>query len=217
MFHGVIIGGLFVAKALYPHMLLPWTRDILLSVTVPALMFILWDQAVAGTWWHYNKKYILGIYGGSLPIEEVLFFFTVPYACLALWLNMNAFISVGMMPLEVWIWIAMGLYVLGSVMTLRYWRRKKWYTASVCATMSGLLFLDAIMGTLLFTRGMFWLFIGAVVVLTGIFDGYLTARPVVTYNKKIKTGLRIGTIPIEDFFYGIALVCSVVVLYVSIV
>lgn len=46
-----------------------------------------------------------------------------------------------------------------------------------------------------------------------IFNGYLTARPVVMYDAAYQLDWRVGTIPIEDFIYGYALIVSVIVVY----
>src|SRR5690606_5741318 len=48
---------------------------------------------------------------------------------------------------------------------------------------------------------------------TCIFNGYLTARPVVLYGRPYQIGRRIGSIPVEDFIYGLALVTFTLVIY----
>lgn len=50
---------------------------------------------------------------------------------------------------------------------------------------------------------------GVLFVCMVIFDTYLTALPIVRYNSERILGLRIGTIPIEDFAYlAVALVLA---------
>jgi lycopene cyclase domain-containing protein len=39
-----------------------------------------------------------------------------------------------------------------------------------------------------------------------VFDTYLTTLPIVEYNKSLVLGLRIGSIPLEDFGYLLAVV-----------
>ncbi len=46
-----------------------------------------------------------------------------------------------------------------------------------------------------------------------IFDTYLTALPIVWYNNKSILGLKLGTIPIEDFGYLIASIILVPALF----
>lgn len=53
--------------------------------------YIIWDHLVAGIWWSFNPKYILGIHLGNLPIEEILFFVAVPWSSLVVWERLKRF------------------------------------------------------------------------------------------------------------------------------
>ena len=57
------------------------------------------------------------------------------------------------------------------------------------------------------------IFLIIIFLLTLIFNGYLTARPVVIYNPEVITNLRIGTIPIEDMIYGLVLIIGLITIY----
>lgn len=59
-------------------------RRIAMSVTPPALFFLIWDAiAVSRNQWHFDIRQVLGIYGPfHLPIEEYLFFLIVPLAAI---------------------------------------------------------------------------------------------------------------------------------------
>jgi len=57
----------------------------LLSVFTAAFPFIVWDSLVTNVHWWFNENFIIGIKFWGLPIEEILFFFSVPFACLFLW------------------------------------------------------------------------------------------------------------------------------------
>lgn len=46
-----------------------------------------------------------------------------------------------------------------------------------------------------------------------IFDGYLTALPIVLYNSKSVLAFRLGSIPLEDFSYLIVVVLLVPALF----
>lgn len=55
-----------------------WQR-MLLSVLPVAAVFLVWDVlAVSAGWWWFDENYITGLFLGSMPIEEILFFLIVP-------------------------------------------------------------------------------------------------------------------------------------------
>src|ERR1700743_1441418 len=52
------------------------------AILLPALFYIIWDIYFTSIdVWSFNKNYITGIRFFNLPIEEVFFFFVVPYCC----------------------------------------------------------------------------------------------------------------------------------------
>lgn len=73
--------------------------------------------------------------------------------------------------------------------------------------------IDSVLKTHLKKRPLFWYFHGFVFVMTILTNGYLTARPIVLYGEPFYLGIRLGTIPIEDFFYGFGLITFNVVLF----
>ena len=53
------------------------------AIFITGLLFIIWDIAFTKIGvWGFNPKYLLGVSFWGLPIEELLFFAVVPYACL---------------------------------------------------------------------------------------------------------------------------------------
>src|SRR5687768_13787782 len=64
------------------------------AIIVNALIFIAWDSTFTRIGvWGFNPGYLLGIYLFGLPLEEILFFITVPYACVFIYETLNAYIS----------------------------------------------------------------------------------------------------------------------------
>lgn len=65
---------------------------------------------------------------------------------------------------------------------------------------------DFLLKTKLLKNKKFWIFWVVMFVLIFIVNGYLTWRPIVLYGDSYYLGIRLFTIPIEDFFYGFALI-----------
>jgi lycopene cyclase domain-containing protein len=63
----------------------------------------------------------------------------------------------------------------------------------------------AVLRTRLIFNKKFWVFWLVMFVLIFIINGYLTWRPIVLYGEGHYLGVRLFTIPIEDFLYGFSL------------
>ena len=64
----------------------------------------------------------------------------------------------------------------------------------------------AVLKTELFSSNKFWISYAIVVFFQLISNGYLTSQEIVTYNPEAISGTRIAYAPIEDLFFGFALV-----------
>ncbi len=76
------------------------------------------------------------------------------------------------------------------------------YTFSALLSAVGVVILDRCMGTRLLTRPRFWLFLAIMYTFMIPVNGYLTARPIVLYGTEHHMGIRLLTMPVEDFVYG---------------
>jgi lycopene cyclase domain-containing protein len=66
--------------------------------------------------------------------------------------------------------------------------------------------VDLFLRTKLLVNKKFWIFWCVMFVLIFIVNGYLTWRPIVQYGEGFYLGIRLFTIPIEDFIYGFSLI-----------
>lgn len=64
------------------------------AVLITGSFFIVWDHYMT-LWnvWQFNPAYVLGINVWGLPIEEWLFFLTIPYSCLFIYESLNFLIK----------------------------------------------------------------------------------------------------------------------------
>lgn len=169
--------------------------------------FIIMDDVVTEWFWSFNKTYILGYFIGKLPLEEVLFYFTVPISSLFLWIHIKRKLSFEKSKKFLYIVtiFAFVLIILGLP--------GKWYTLIMGVLLMITLLLDHLLKTHLYINKTFIFFILIFNILTLIFNSYLTARPIVLYNSTVITNFHIYTIPIEDFFFGINLISLIIIFY----
>ncbi len=60
------------------------------AILIPGIIFVVWDEIFTRlNVWGFNEKYLAGIYLGSLPLEEILFFICIPYACVFTYFTLN--------------------------------------------------------------------------------------------------------------------------------
>jgi lycopene cyclase domain-containing protein len=188
-------------KHLFPAMLLP------------ALFYIAWDIFFTSSGvWGFNPDYITGARLANLPIEEVLFFFVVPYCCVFIYECMRCYFP-GLQNKtaanNLMAALAAALLITGFIFYTR------------CYTSWTFIFNAAFIAVLLWKKNFFAGFDAAsflvsyAVILVPFLavNGFLTAIPVVIYNDAENLGLRIYTIPFEDVFYGMLLILMNVAIY----
>jgi lycopene cyclase domain-containing protein len=73
--------------------------------------------------------------------------------------------------------------------------------------------LDKVLKTKLISNKRFWKFWLIMFGIICLVNGYLTWRPVVVYGESFFLGIRLFTIPIEDFLFGFSLLTSNIVLW----
>ena len=183
------------------------------AMLIPALLYIAWDIYFTSTGvWSFNETYITGLKLYNLPIEEVLFFFIVPYCCVFIYACIRSYFP-GLvnkknadLALKI---MAMGLLVTGIIYV------DKDYT--ICTFIPTGAFI-----AILYKFPKFFKSFDAVSFLIAyaiclvpflVVNGFLTAIPVVIYNDAENLGIRIYTIPFEDVFYGMLLILMNIVIY----
>ena len=173
--------------------------------------YIVWDAIVTGSHWRFNETYTLDFRLLGLPIGEWLFFITVPFGCLLVWETLPH-AEGWLIRLKSLRYVRAVLYAALPVGVLVFSTGRQ-YTGLVlfCLGLVGL--ADALLGVNLFLQPKTYLYLGIVSGLILVFNGYLTARPVVLYGEAYQIGYRIWKIPIEDFGYGFTLMLFNAMLY----
>lgn len=180
---------------------------------LPALIYIAWDIFFTSkNVWSFNDTYITGIKLINLPIEEVLFFFVVPYCCVFIYECIRCYFPLLSNKKQADILmqlLAAILLIAGLIFYNRYYTS---WAFILCA-----LFIIKLFAFKKFFRDFntsFFLTAYAIILIPFLLvNGFLTAIPVVLYNDTENLAIRIYTIPLEDIFYGMLLVMMNIALY----
>lgn len=169
------------------------------AMGITAIFFLVWDYfKTAFGVWGFNADYLLGVYIFNLPLEELLFFITVPYACVFIYETLTYFVRKQILPLymKYFLW-AFG--ILSIPMAFVFYNQA--YTFSVFLFA---IFFMPLLTKLLNTKQLDNFLLTFLISLIPMFivNGLLTGLPVVVYNDEQNLGIRLGTIPVEDFLYN---------------
>ena len=176
------------------------------SIFVVGVLFLIWDGYYTHlSVWGFNPDYLIGLDIFNLPLEELLFFLCIPYACLFTyhcfqilippknWINSKLVSGIGSLTLMIVgilciekIYTSVTFLTLGIVLVLMQFVIKVNWLPRLYLTLFVLIF--------------------PFIIVNGILTGTGIVSEVVWYNPQEIIGLRVLTIPIEDFFYGSLLI-----------
>jgi lycopene cyclase domain-containing protein len=89
----------------------------------------------------------------------------------------------------------------------------KEYTVAGLVAVLLIVAIDRLLRTHVMKRFEFWIFIVVMFGFKLVFNGYLTWRPIVIYAQDFFLGIRLGTIPLEDFAFGFSMMALSVILW----
>lgn len=185
------------------------------SMAIVSTVFIVWDVIFTEMGvWGFTEDYLSGIWLLGLPLGEYLFFITVPFSCVFIYRVLIYFFPNDLMSKKVAYYVSE--FLIGISMSLGVIHHDKWYTSTT--------FLGLGVTLLLLTRvaKVDWLHrfypAYAIAILpffikNGILTGSFLETQVVWYNNAENLGIRLGTIPFEDVFYGMLLILGTVYFY----
>ena len=170
------------------------------------VFFIVWDIFFT-KWgiWGFNKNYLMGLEFFALPLEEYLFFLCIPYSSLFI-----HFCKEKLTPKLKFSNLTTKFFVIGLtsfLLIISILNFNKFYTFSafILAVISiNLSFFRAPQLLNSFFVSYIFILIPFFIV-NGLLTGSFIIDEIVWYNNNHNLGLRIGTIPIEDIFYGFSM------------
>ncbi len=189
-----------------------WGR-LFRGIIIMSMIFIPWDILFtkAGIW-GFNPSYLSGIYFFNLPIEECLFFLTVPFASVFIYACLEAYFPkkikvAGKTTLTIFsiILIGFGLLYLDKSYTS--------FTFILCGLF--ILMLQHVL-KVTFLPQFFRAYVIVLIpffMVNGVLTGSFIDNEIVWYSNNHITNFRIGTIPIEDFIYNLLMLLLTITVY----
>ena len=176
---------------------------------IVALLFIIHDIYFTSLGvWGFNQDYLINLLDiFNLPIEEVLFFICIPYACVFTYFVFTKYVPENLFHIIFYQFILNFLILLTLLSSIiNYDYLYTFYTSSFLFLM--LIFvkikkLDIRKIMLAYTAIIPFFFLS-----NGLLTGSFIESPIVFYDNNENLDIRMFTIPVEDLFYGFLLILS---------
>lgn len=169
-----------------------------------------WDiwKTASGVW-SFNSAYAGQWRFLYLPIGEWLFFVCIPYACIFILACMRGYFKDAPFktPRALFLGLAAGFALAGALFMY------KTYTGVIFLKLAAILVLAEFLTPGSLRSRNFWIAMALTYIPFLISNGILTGKPVVLYDDTKNLGIRVGTIPLEDFFYSFSMLLLAFSLY----
>ena len=184
------------------------------AVILVALLFLIWDEWFTRLGvWGFNDQYVTGVKIGRLPLEELLFFICIPYACVFTfhcltmfgWGKMNTRIEN-----IVTVLLVTGLAGSGVIFIDRTYTSVTFLSLAILLLLVKYRFKIKWLGRF---YSIYAVLLLPFIIVNGILTGMGLEKPVVWYNNNEILGIRLLTIPLEDIFYGMELILLNLIIY----
>jgi lycopene cyclase domain-containing protein len=190
--------------------------QLLPSILTVAVVFIVWDFYYTSLGvWGFNPSYLTGFYIGNLPIEEILFFLCIPYACLFTYFCFSIMVKQDYLKKSE---KAITLLLITGLMLTGIFFYPNLYTSVTFFLLSLMLFVLQFVYRVSWLSRFYFAYLFLMIpflIVNGILTGTGLEQPVVWYNPNEMIGLRLLSIPVEDVFYGLLMLIGSVTLFES--
>ncbi|TVZ55162.1 lycopene cyclase domain-containing protein [Lutibacter sp. Hel_I_33_5] len=180
-----------------------------ISIGLVAIPFLIWDALFTHYGiWGFNADYHMSINILKMPLEEWLFFFCIPFACLFTHEVLKFYLpNLKLSKKATFFLCSMIILTIGVLLILNF---GKWYTTVNFSFFLLLLCygLKMHIETLQVYLPSFLVILIPFFIVNGILTGSFIDEPVVWYNNEENIGLRLFTIPFEDIFYAFTMLFS---------
>ncbi|MFC2165807.1 lycopene cyclase domain-containing protein [Acidobacteriota bacterium] len=183
---------------------------ILAAFLTVGVVFLIWDiWAAQNGDWGFSHKFTGSIRFFGLPLEEILFFLMIPYSCLFIYENLVCHFP----DRRIRFHPGLNVLIAGAcwLTAFVFWSQN--YTRTVFLA-CGIFFLV----TFFYDHDMlksllFWTYMIITYFPFFVVNYLLTSPPIVWYDPKAIMGIRLTTIPLEDFCYSFTMLAFYTLVY----
>jgi lycopene cyclase domain-containing protein len=180
-------------------------KTFLISSSIAAIPYLIWDIIFTklGVWW-FNETYTLGLSIGNLPLEEVMFFWFIPFSCTFTYYCLTKFFDFSFLKkydktVSLFLLLFFGLLLI-------FYHFKIYITIVSISCCLLIIFLAKVQSISITKLTLIYLILMlGFIPVNGVLTGYGLENPIVNYNPKDIIGIRLLTIPIEDIGFGFGL------------
>lgn len=189
-------------------------KYILPAIAGTAVVFVAWNLLFTSLGIRgFNSRYTTGETALGLPVEDILFFISIPYAILFMYFALNHLMEKDhLFPHQELI----SSVVIVLLLIFGGFYMHHLYTGSVFLVTGLFLTFVWLKLRMRFMGRVYFLFAVLLIpfsIINGILTGLFTEEPIIWYNNNEYIGIRLGTIPLEDLVYAfLVLLVSVTIL-----
>ncbi|TDQ10257.1 lycopene cyclase domain-containing protein [Pedobacter metabolipauper] len=168
------------------------------AILAPAILFFIFSFVFNQFGiWQFNPERVLGIYFGQLPVEELLFYVTLPLAGLSVYRYLNVVFPNNELDKFS---LSLSNLILGICVAMLFFTYTRWYSVVTFSVLFILLLYIEYLNKIRFMYRFYRAYVVALIPFYVVY-GLLTSLPVLTYSDAGLMKLKIGTIPFETHFY----------------
>jgi lycopene cyclase domain-containing protein len=200
----------------FEHRITFWRKwkGLFTGIVVMSAVFLPWDIVfTADGVWGFNDRYLIGVRMAGLPLEEWLFFLTIPYACMFIYEVLRFYVKrdvLGRIARPMATILSVVLLVVGLIYLDRAYTSVTFIATAVFLGLHALILKSPWLGRFFVGYGVSLI---PFFLVNGLLTGSWIDEPVVWYNNAETLGIRLGSIPLEDSIYLLLLLLMVTTFY----
>ncbi len=174
--------------------------------------FIIWDiYATIHKHWSFSPAHTFKLKFMFLPLEELLFFLAIPYACIFLYETISYYLPKRELPFNIYFNLSVAVipaFIALLIFETAYTQIVIWVAIAFFVTAT--IFYPSILKS-----SHYWIYMLFSFVPFFVVNYILTSIPIVSYNPDVIIGYRITSIPVEDFIYSYSMLSWYLLIYLA--